>query len=180
MLIIQIQLQFQILIQISQSVALVDDSLFIASHNSHLSHVKLRDPFYRRFQVGFKSTQSPFGKPSPEPTHQKCRRLGICFIWTFYRDLLEKTGCEVSTLSEQLKGVFGWNARTTGDGIVPITERGPLVMAMHDVLSGFWQRYPSNNVLRKWIWDIGLGAEKIYRENNLPVRPFMAFPLLLV
>ena len=39
-------------------------------------------------------------------------------------DLLELTGCEVSALSEQLKRVFGWNARTTGDGIVSITEHG--------------------------------------------------------
>ena len=39
-------------------------------------------------------------------------------------DLLELTGCEVSALSEQLKKVFGWNARTTGDGIVPITRHG--------------------------------------------------------
>jgi hypothetical protein len=40
-------------------------------------------------------------------------------------DLMEKTGCEVSTLSEQLKDIFGWNVRTTGDGIVSIGEQGP-------------------------------------------------------
>ena len=39
-------------------------------------------------------------------------------------DLLELTGCEVSALSEQLKRVFRWNAWTTGDGIVSITEHG--------------------------------------------------------
>jgi len=31
---------------------------------------------------------------------------------------MEKTECEVATLSEMLKKVFGWSARTTGDGIV--------------------------------------------------------------
>ena len=39
-------------------------------------------------------------------------------------DILEKTGCEVATLGEQLEAVFGFKARTTGDGIVEIKERG--------------------------------------------------------
>src|SRR6266545_2695803 len=52
-------------------------------------------------------------------------------------DLLEKTGCKVSALSETLKGVFGWKACTIGDGIVCIEERGPAVSALHDVFLGF-------------------------------------------
>src|SRR6266446_8902337 len=48
-------------------------------------------------------------------------------------DLLEKTGCKVSALSEQLKGIFGWKARTTGDGIVAIEEQGDAVCTMHNV-----------------------------------------------
>ena len=59
-------------------------------------------------------------------------------------DLLEKTGCEVSALSEQLKGVFGWKARTTGDGIIPIEERGPAVCELHKVFSEFRERHPQN------------------------------------
>ena len=68
-------------------------------------------------------------------------------------DWMEKTGCEVATLSEMLKRVFGWSARTTGDGIVEFRERGPAVSAMHGVLSRFWpgkdRRYENNNVLKK-------------------------------
>ncbi len=56
-------------------------------------------------------------------------------------DLLEKTGYEVSALSEQLKRVFGWQARTTGDGIITIAERGPAVCALYKVLSEFWEHY---------------------------------------
>jgi hypothetical protein len=85
-------------------------------------------------------------------------------------DLLERTGCEVSALSEQLKRVFGWNARTTGDGIVSITERGNAIRAMHKVLSDFWERYPENSVLRKWISDVLEGAEKAYKVYNMAVR----------
>ena len=85
-------------------------------------------------------------------------------------ELLELTGCEVSALSEQLKRVFGWNARTTGDGIVSITERGDAVRAMHKVLTEFWERHPENSVLRKWISDILKGAEKAYELHNIAVR----------
>ncbi len=85
-------------------------------------------------------------------------------------DLLEKTGCEVSALSEMLKGVFGWEARTTGDGIVSIEERGPAISALHKVLLGFWSRHPENNVLRKWIYDVLQGIEKAYTVYNIPVR----------
>lgn len=89
-------------------------------------------------------------------------------------DLLEKTGCEVSALNETLKGVFGWKARTTGDGIIPIEERGPAACAMHKVLLEFWSRHPENNVLRKWIFDILKGVEKVYTQYNIPVRNLTA------
>jgi hypothetical protein len=84
--------------------------------------------------------------------------------------ILELTGCEVSALSEQLKKVFGWNARTTGDGIVSITERGDTVCAMHKVFKDFWERHPENNVLRKWIFDVLKGVEKAYELHNMAVR----------
>ncbi len=89
-------------------------------------------------------------------------------------DLMEKTECEVATLSEMLKAVFGWSARTTGDAILEFKERGPAVSAMHDVLTRFWpgkdRRYENNNVLKKWIIDIAIGAEKCYMAHNIPVR----------
>ena len=52
-------------------------------------------------------------------------------------DLLELTGCEVSTLNEQLKKVFGRNVQTTGDGIVPITEHGDAVLPCMGSLQNF-------------------------------------------
>ena len=85
-------------------------------------------------------------------------------------ELLELTGCEVSALSEQLKRVFGWNARTTGDGIVLINERGTAVSAMHKVLSEIWEHHPENSVLRKWIFDVLKGAEKAFEVHNMAVR----------
>lgn len=82
-------------------------------------------------------------------------------------DLLEKTGCKVSALSETLKGVFGWKAHTTGDGIVSIEERGPAISALHQVFLEFWIHHPENNVLRKWISDVLQGVEKAYAANPL-------------
>ena len=93
-------------------------------------------------------------------------------------DLLEKTGCEVSALSEQLKGIFGWQARTTGDGIIRIEERGPAVCALHKVFSEFWEHHPQNNVLRKWIFDVLKGVEKVYQVHNVPVCCFEVFGVL--
>lgn len=85
-------------------------------------------------------------------------------FWFFriHPDLLELTGCEVSALSGQLKRIFGWSTRTTGDRIVSITERGDVVRAMHKVFRDFWERQPENNVLRKWIFDVLIGVEKAY------------------
>lgn len=96
--------------------------------------------------------------------------------FSFFRidpDLLELTGCEVSALSEQLKKVFGWNARTTGDGIISITERGDAVCAMHKVFRDFWERHPENNVLRKWIFDVLKGVERAYEVHNMAVRRYI-------
>ena len=45
-------------------------------------------------------------------------------------DILEKTGDEVATLGEQLERVFGWQTRTTGDGVIPITERRRAICAL--------------------------------------------------
>ena len=45
-------------------------------------------------------------------------------------DILKRTGCEVSALSEHPKHAFGWQSRTQGGGIVPFTERGAAVSAL--------------------------------------------------
>jgi hypothetical protein len=62
-------------------------------------------------------------------------------------DILEKTGDEIATLGEQLEQVFGWRSCTTGDGIIPIIERGDALCALHPLLETFYIKYPGNNVL---------------------------------
>jgi hypothetical protein len=116
--------------------------------------------------------------PNALPSHgNKSEKFGVFLTqpenFVLDADWMEKTECEVATLSEMLKTVFGWSARTTGDGVVEFEERGPAVSAMHDVLSRFWpgndRRYENNNVLKKWIIDIAIGAEKCYTTYNTPV-----------
>ena len=75
--------------------------------------------------------------------------------------MLEKTGCEVATLGEQLEHIFGWKARTTGDGTIPILERGTAICALPSILRQYHVKYPENNVLKKWVVDIAHGAEKV-------------------
>jgi hypothetical protein len=84
-------------------------------------------------------------------------------------ELLEHTGCEVATLGEQLERVFGWKARTTGDGILPIKERGKSICALHPLLESFYHRHPNNNVLKKWAIDIVVGVENVYAHFGTPV-----------
>jgi hypothetical protein len=84
-------------------------------------------------------------------------------------DILEKTGDEVATLGEQLEGVFGWKTRTSGDGVIPILERGNAIRKLHPILKQYHEKYPNNNVLKKWIHDVIKGAEKVYNTHNVPV-----------
>ncbi|KAM6503573.1 hypothetical protein JOM56_000516 [Amanita muscaria] len=105
----------------------------------------------------------------PEKPAQKSKFADF-LNFTLDPDLLEMTGSEVSTLSEHLKRVFGWDARTRGDGIVPFMERGIAVRALHPVFADFLTRYPEDNVLKKWIIDVLKGAEKVYLELGVPVR----------
>jgi hypothetical protein len=91
------------------------------------------------------------------------------------QDILEKTGDEVATLGEQLEHVFGWKARTTGDGTIPIRERGKAICALHPILKQYTEKYPDNNVLKKWIIDIALGAEKAFAAFQVPVRLFIFY-----
>jgi hypothetical protein len=89
--------------------------------------------------------------------------------FTLDHDILEKTGDEVATLGEQLESVFGWKARTSGDGIIPILERGKAICALHGILKRYHEKYPTNNVLKKWVFDITAGAEKVYEMYGVPV-----------
>lgn len=43
---------------------------------------------------------------------------------------LERTESEVGAINESYKTIFGWKTRTTGDGIIPIVERGKNISSM--------------------------------------------------
>ncbi|KAG0698210.1 hypothetical protein DFH29DRAFT_1019310 [Suillus ampliporus] len=84
-------------------------------------------------------------------------------------DILDKTGDEVATLGEQLEHIFGWRTRTSGDGILQIRERGKAIRALHPILKEYYEKYPSNNVLKKWVIDVIAGAEKAYETHGIAV-----------
>jgi hypothetical protein len=84
-------------------------------------------------------------------------------------DILDKTGDEVATLGEQLEHIFGWRTRTSGDGIIPILERGRAICALHSILSEYHEKYPDNNVLKKWVVDVATGAEKAFETFGVEV-----------
>ena len=96
-------------------------------------------------------------------------KYGAFLAFALDEDILEKTGDDVATLGEQLEHAFGWRSRTTGDNIIPIVERGKAICALHPILVDFYTRFPDNNVLKKWIIDITLGAEKVYNTFCVPV-----------
>ena len=93
-------------------------------------------------------------------------------IWTL--EILDRTGDEVATLCEQLERIFGWEARTTGDCIITIVERGPTICkALHPILwKTYSEKYPENNMLKKWVIDVVVGAEKVFRMYQVPVCRF--------
>ena len=85
----------------------------------HLSHKDFRCHFLDRIKLLIENL------PWQLPVKTEVESVFATFLaFRINPDLLELTGCEVSALSEQLKRVFGWNAQTTGDGIVSITECG--------------------------------------------------------
>jgi hypothetical protein len=84
-------------------------------------------------------------------------------------EILDKTGDEVATLGEQLKHIFGWKTQSSGDGIIQIRERGKAICALHPILKQYYKKYPSNNVLKKWVIDVIAGVEKAYEAHGVAV-----------
>ena len=84
-------------------------------------------------------------------------------------EMLEKTGCEVAALGEELEHVFGWKARSSGDGMLPIKERGPGICSLHQAFSKLYINHPDNNVLKKWVVDVANAAESAFFDHNTPV-----------
>lgn len=86
--------------------------------------------------------------------------------------LVEMTGSRAGALNMHLEHIFGYATRSTGDGILPIEERGPSVCAIHDVLKDYCTEFPSDAILKKWVIDIAKGAEAIYYTYHIPVSWF--------
>ncbi|KAG9223476.1 hypothetical protein PLEOSDRAFT_1101196 [Pleurotus ostreatus PC15] len=72
-------------------------------------------------------------------------------VYTF---LSWSTNPDYEDINENFKTVFGWAARSSGDGILAITERGESVCAVVDVLRKYLRAYPSDAILLKWVDDI--------------------------
>ena len=89
-------------------------------------------------------------------------RYGTFLSFALDPEILEKTGDEVATLGEQFESIFGWKACTSGDGIIPILEQGKVICALQHLLKKYHEKYPENNVLKKWVIDITTGTEKVF------------------
>ena len=98
---------------------------------------------------------------------------GTFLHFTIDPDILEKTGNNVGAFSEQLKAIFGWETHSTGNGIIPIKERGRALSAVVDVLSQFHEEHPNNAVIQKWGFDIGKGVEKVYQIHGHNMHHFI-------
>ena len=84
-----------------------------------------------------------------------------------YMDL---TGDECSTISEQLKRAFGWNARIVEGGLIEGLERGPGLVGIHEIISQYHQKHPNNIVLKKWALDIVTALENVFEKHGQSVR----------
>lgn len=86
-------------------------------------------------------------------------------------DLVELYGDIPSAINNTLETTFGFKARSEGDGILTITERGPGICAVVDVLELYQRsvRNPEDAILTKWIDDLRAGVEKAYRSAGVEV-----------
>lgn len=111
-------------------------------------------------------TQLPTTLPCKDEAHSKYSSF---LSFSINPNILERTGDECGAFSEQMKDIFGWRSRTTNDGIVPIFERGPVVLAMVPAFRNFLAQYPDNNVVKKWIIDVAIGAEAVCQRNGIDI-----------
>ncbi|KAG2070291.1 hypothetical protein BDR04DRAFT_1118474 [Suillus decipiens] len=61
-------------------------------------------------------------------------------------DTLKKTGNEIATL-----------------------ECEKAICALHGILKLYYEKYPTNNMLKKWVDDITAGGEKVYKIYGVPI-----------
>ncbi|THU80340.1 hypothetical protein K435DRAFT_874480 [Dendrothele bispora CBS 962.96] len=100
----------------------------------------------------------------------------LLYLHTYLKHLPKKDIGEVGAINETFKRFFGWQARTTGDGILSITERGENdIGAVADLLEEYLKVYEDSDgnpdaVLVKWVEDIVDGCQKAI-ENAGEVLP---------
>lgn len=105
--------------------------------------------------------------PSELPTGDPATSQYSTFLsFQLDEDLIERTGSDIGALNEQFKQVFGWKARTTGDQLLSIDERGKPILAVVDVLERYHLRYPNDNIIKKWVVDITAVIYKIYGQHG--------------
>jgi hypothetical protein len=90
-------------------------------------------------------------------------------------ELLEMTGSRAGALNLHLEHVFGHAARSTGDGVIPILERGPAICAIYGLLKEYCAEFPNDNMLKKWVIDVAMGAEKVYNTHKVMVSRILDF-----
>ena len=85
------------------------------------------------------------------------------------------TGSRAGALNMHLEHLFGHAARSTGDGVIPILERGPAICAIYDLLKEYCAEFPNDNMLKKWVIDVAIGAEKVYNTHQVTVSRIFDF-----
>ena len=51
----------------------------------------------------------------------------------------------------------------------PFWNEGKAICALHPLLKGYHEKYPDNNVLKKWAIDVTAGAEKAFTTHGVSV-----------
>jgi hypothetical protein len=78
--------------------------------------------------------------------------------------VLQRTnGDVVRAVSETLWAIF------VADREFLISERGPSICAVVDVLGKYLSEYPNSSTLRKWVSNIGNAAKKVYKSHGITV-----------
>jgi hypothetical protein len=77
----------------------------------------------------------PGNLPVALPNNEATKSIYGAFLhFTIDPDILEKTGDEVGAFSKQMKAIFRWKTRSTGDGIIPIKEHQEKIHLLEDGL----------------------------------------------
>ena len=58
--------------------------------------------------------------------------------------------------------------------MVPILERGPAI-SIYDLLEEYRAEFPNDNMLKKWVIDVAMGAEKVYNTHQVTVSRIFDF-----